>query len=54
MLAVYSPGYIEELFKAFAARQSNDELPALAEKFGLVIAGPTLFEGIFSISSPRA
>ena len=54
MLAVYSPGHIEEFFKAIAARRSNDELPALAEKFGLVSAGPTLREGIYSIISPRA
>jgi mannose-6-phosphate isomerase-like protein (cupin superfamily) len=41
MLAVYSPGHIEELLKAIATRQSNDELPALAQKFGLVVTGPT-------------
>jgi mannose-6-phosphate isomerase-like protein (cupin superfamily) len=54
MLAVYSPGHIEELFKAIVARQSNDELPALIEKFGLIIAGPALHEGIYTITSPRA
>jgi hypothetical protein len=54
MLEIYSPGYIEELFKAIAAGQSNDEIPALAEKFGLVVVGPTLLEGIFNIGSPRA
>ena len=54
MLSVFSPGHIEGLLKAIAARQSNDELPALIEKFGLVIAGPPLHEGIYTITSPRA
>ena len=49
MLIVFSPGHIEELFKAFAARQSDDELPALREKFGLVITGPRLAECIYSM-----
>ena len=53
MLLVFSPGHIEEMFKAYAARQSNDELSAVREKFGLVITGPTLPECIYSIGSPR-
>jgi mannose-6-phosphate isomerase-like protein (cupin superfamily) len=52
MLAVYSPGHIEEFFKAIAARRNNDELSALAEKFGLVSAGPTLREGFYRSFRP--
>jgi mannose-6-phosphate isomerase-like protein (cupin superfamily) len=53
ILVVLSPGHIEGLFKAAAARQSDDELPPLAEKYGVEIIGPALHEGIYSIASPR-
>jgi mannose-6-phosphate isomerase-like protein (cupin superfamily) len=54
MLVIYSPGHIEELFKKVAARKSDDDIAALTEKFGCLIVGPPLHEGIYSISSPRA
>jgi mannose-6-phosphate isomerase-like protein (cupin superfamily) len=54
MLVIFSPGHIEGLFKAVAARKSDDDIAALAEKFGVVITGPAIHEGIYSISSPRA
>jgi mannose-6-phosphate isomerase-like protein (cupin superfamily) len=53
ILVVLSPGHIEGLFKAVAVRQSDDELPPLAEKYGVEIIGPALHEGIYSIASPR-
>jgi mannose-6-phosphate isomerase-like protein (cupin superfamily) len=52
MLLVFSPGYIERLFKEVAARQSDD-IAAILDKFGCLIVGPALLEGIYSISSPR-
>jgi len=54
MLIIFSPGHIEGLFKKVAARKSDDDIAALAEKFGCLIVGPPLHEGIYSISSPRA
>ncbi|HEX9470774.1 MAG TPA: cupin domain-containing protein [Bradyrhizobium sp.] len=54
MLIIFSPGHIEGLFKKVAARKSDDDIAAIAEKFGCLIVGPPLHEGIYSISSPRA
>ena len=53
ILVVLSPGHIEGLFRAVAVRQSDDELPPLAERYGIEIIGPALHEGIYSITSPR-
>src|ERR1700716_3767451 len=50
MLVIFSPGHIEGLFKAVAARKSDDDIAALADKFGCLIVGPSLHEGIHSIS----
>ena len=52
MLVVFSPGNIEDLFKATAARESND-IAALAAKYGTLIIGPSLLEEIHTITSPR-
>ena len=52
MLVVFSPGNIEELFKATAARESND-IVALAAKYGTLLVGPPLLEEIHTITSPR-
>jgi hypothetical protein len=42
----------EGLFSEVAARQSND-IAAILEKFGCLVVGPTLLEGLHSINSPR-
>jgi len=52
MLVVFSPGSIEDLFKATAARESDD-IAALAAKYGTLLVGPPLLEEIHSITSPR-
>lgn len=52
MLLVFSPGHIERLFREVAARE-NDDIAAILDKFGCLIVGPALFEGVYSISSPR-
>jgi mannose-6-phosphate isomerase-like protein (cupin superfamily) len=52
MLVVFSPGNIEDLFKATAARESDD-IAALAAKYGTLLVGPPLLEEIHSITSPR-
>jgi uncharacterized cupin superfamily protein len=54
MLVVFSSGHIEGLFREVAARKSDDDVTALADKFGCLIVGPPLHEGIYSISSPRS
>jgi mannose-6-phosphate isomerase-like protein (cupin superfamily) len=52
MLVVFSPGNIEDLFKATAARESDD-IAALAAKYGTLLVGPPLLEEIHTIISPR-
>ena len=56
MLVIFSPGHIEGLFKEVAARKSNnnDDIAALADRFGCLIVGPPLREDIYTIGSPRA
>src|ERR1700738_969034 len=34
MLVIFSPGHIEELFREVAARKNNDDIAALADRFG--------------------
>ena len=52
MLVIFSPGHIEDLFKATAVRESDD-IAALAAKYGTLLVGPPLLEEIHSITSPR-
>jgi mannose-6-phosphate isomerase-like protein (cupin superfamily) len=52
MLVVFSPGNIEDLFKATAARESDDIL-ALAAKYGTLLVGPPLLEEIHTFTLPR-
>jgi quercetin dioxygenase-like cupin family protein len=52
MLLVFSPGYIERLLEEVAARQSDD-IATILDKFGCLIVGPALLEGVYSINSPR-
>jgi mannose-6-phosphate isomerase-like protein (cupin superfamily) len=54
MLITFSPGHIERMFKDIATRKSDDDIAALAHKFGCLIVGPPLHEGIYSVSSPSA
>jgi mannose-6-phosphate isomerase-like protein (cupin superfamily) len=52
MLVVFSPGNIEDLFKATAARESDD-IATLAAKYGTLLVGPPLLEEIHTVTSPR-
>jgi mannose-6-phosphate isomerase-like protein (cupin superfamily) len=52
MLVVFSPGDIEGLFKATAARETDD-IAALAAKYGTLLVDPALLEEIHTITSPR-
>jgi mannose-6-phosphate isomerase-like protein (cupin superfamily) len=52
MLVVFSLGNIEELFRATAARESDD-IAALASKYGTLLVGPPMLEEIHSTTSPR-
>jgi len=52
MLVVFSSGNIEDLFKATAARESDD-IEALAAQYGTLLVGPPLLEEIHTITSPR-
>jgi oxalate decarboxylase/phosphoglucose isomerase-like protein (cupin superfamily) len=54
MLVIFSPGHVEGLFKAVAARKSGDDIVAIADRFGCLIVGPPLLEGLNTIASPRA
>ena len=54
MLVIFSPGHIEELFREVAARKNNDDIAALADRFGCLIVGPPLREDIYTIGSPRS
>jgi hypothetical protein len=47
---VFSPGQIEGRFKEVAARQSDDILAALFDKFDFLVVDPALLEGIYAIS----
>lgn len=53
MLIIFSPGHVEDMFRAIMAGASQDELAALTETFGTVITGPPMREDIFSFLSPR-
>jgi len=52
MLVVFSPGNIENLFKATAARKTDD-IAALAAKYSTLLVGPPLLEEIHTVTSPR-
>jgi mannose-6-phosphate isomerase-like protein (cupin superfamily) len=53
MLVLFSPGYVEGMFREIALRQ-NDDIAAILEKFGCLIVGPPLSEGLNTIHSPRS
>ena len=52
MLVIFSPGGLEELFRK-NAKTEPAEMIALANKFGTRITGPTLFDDLYTILSPR-
>jgi len=52
ILVIFSPGNIEGLFRATAARE-NDDIAALAATYGTILVGPPLLEEIHTITSPR-
>ena len=53
MLVVFSPGHIEELFRAAAGVDDVDEIVAIAARHGTQLIGPPLHERVHSIYSPR-
>jgi quercetin dioxygenase-like cupin family protein len=53
MLVLFSPGYVEGMFREIALRQ-NDDVAAILDKFGCLIVGPPLSEGLNTFYSPRA
>ena len=52
MLVTFAPGRIEGMFRAIAKGGKIDPA-AIAQQFGTRIVGPTLFEDIHWINSPR-
>jgi hypothetical protein len=53
MLVTFAPGRIEGLFRVIA-EGGNIDLATIMEQFGVQIVGPTLLEGLYTISSPRS
>jgi mannose-6-phosphate isomerase-like protein (cupin superfamily) len=53
MLVVFTPGRIEELFRANASGKGHD-LEALARAYGTRIVGPPIREGLYTFASPRS
>ena len=53
MLAVFSPGRIEGLFRAAAGVDDVDKIAAIAGHYGTQLIGPLLHERVHSIYSPR-
>jgi mannose-6-phosphate isomerase-like protein (cupin superfamily) len=53
MLVLFSPGYVEGMFREIALRQ-NDDVAAILDKFGCLIVGPPPSEGLNTFYSPRA
>jgi quercetin dioxygenase-like cupin family protein len=53
MLVLFSPGHIEGMFREIALRQ-NDDIAAILGKFGCLIVGPPLSEGLNTFHSPRS
>jgi hypothetical protein len=54
MLVIFSPGHVEGLFREVAARKSDDDIAAIADKFGCLIVGPPLRDDINAINWPRS
>jgi len=53
-LIVFLPGRIEEMFREVAAAEGDVVLSSAAsDRFGTIIVGPTLGQGIYSFVSPR-
>ena len=53
MLVLFSPGHVEGMFREVARRKSDDVADIL-EKFGCLIVGPPLSEGLATFYSPRS
>ena len=56
MLAVFSPGHIEAMFRQISslASDSLETLAAVAsDQFGTIIVGPPIAEGLYTLASPR-
>jgi hypothetical protein len=41
------------LFRETVAQKSDDEITAIADKYGVLIVGPPLLEGLNAIVTPR-
>jgi len=53
MLAVFSPGGIEQLFREIPNVDPAD-IPAIIQRYGTRLIGPPLEQTIYSINSPRS
>jgi mannose-6-phosphate isomerase-like protein (cupin superfamily) len=53
MLVVFTPGSIEELFRANVSGKAHD-LEALARAYGTRIVGPPMRERLYTFASPRS
>jgi uncharacterized RmlC-like cupin family protein len=53
MLVVFSPGYIDGLFRAAAGVDDVDRITAIAGRYGTQLVGPPLLNTARSIYSPR-
>jgi quercetin dioxygenase-like cupin family protein len=51
-VAIFTPGRIEAMFRAVAAKSVNDVV-AFARSYGTHIVGPTLFPGLRNYFAPR-
>ena len=53
-LIVFSPGRIEEMFRQnIAAKDDPAAAAATADRFGTVVIGPPIAEGLYTFASPR-
>jgi mannose-6-phosphate isomerase-like protein (cupin superfamily) len=54
MLVIFTPGRIEELFRATAGAKGDFDVLAIANAYGTRIVGPPLLEGTYTTLSPRS
>jgi mannose-6-phosphate isomerase-like protein (cupin superfamily) len=53
MLVIFSPGHIDELFRAAAGIDDVDKITAIAARYGTQLIGPPLHQSVHSIYSPQ-
>jgi hypothetical protein len=53
-LIVFSPGHIEQMLRQnIAAKDNPAAAAATAARFGTVVVGPPIAEGIYTFAAPR-